>query len=87
MQRPARDFFGPLCVAGVYVNETVIKAWTDAGIRDSKNISSDKKIKELTQALELARLKIEGLETMIKVAEEDLQIKIRKKAGTKQSKE
>ncbi len=45
------DFFGPLCVAGVYVNESVIKAWEDAGIRDSKNISSDKKIKELAELI------------------------------------
>lgn len=45
------DFFGPLCVAGVYVNEKVIKAWEDAGIRDSKNISSDKKIKELAELI------------------------------------
>lgn len=41
------DFFGPLCVAGVYVNATVIAAWKDMGVRDSKNISSDKKISEL----------------------------------------
>src|SRR5438094_662373 len=41
------DFFGPLCVAGVYVNEAVVKAWRDKGVRDSKNISSDKKIAEL----------------------------------------
>jgi ribonuclease HIII len=41
------DFFGPLCVAGVYVNESVIKAWQDQGIRDSKNISSDQKIHQL----------------------------------------
>ena len=41
------DFFGPLCIAGAYVNESVVKAWKDSGIRDSKNISSDKKIKEL----------------------------------------
>ena len=27
------DFFGPLCVAGVYVNEDVVKAWRDKGIR------------------------------------------------------
>jgi ribonuclease HIII len=39
------DFFGPLCIAGVYVNESVVNAWKDAGIRDSKNIGSDKKIK------------------------------------------
>ena len=38
------DFFGPLCIAGAYINESVVKAWQDAGIRDSKNISSDKKI-------------------------------------------
>lgn len=50
-----------------------------------KSTAIEKKIKELTKALELARLKIDSLETMIKVAEEDLHIKIRKKAGTKQS--
>jgi len=43
------------------------------------------KIKDLTRALEQAQLKTESLETMIKVAEEELQIKIRKKRGTKQS--
>ncbi len=45
------DFFGPLCVAGVYVNEKVVNAWTDAGVRDSKNISSDKKIAELAELI------------------------------------
>jgi ribonuclease HIII len=45
------DFFGPLCVAGAYVNEAVIKAWQDSGIRDSKNISSDKKIRELADLI------------------------------------
>ncbi|HTI98934.1 MAG TPA: ribonuclease HIII [Dongiaceae bacterium] len=45
------DFFGPLCVAGVYVNAQVIKAWQDQGIRDSKNISSDKKIAELAELI------------------------------------
>ena len=45
------DFFGPLCVAGVYINENVVKAWKDAGIRDSKNISSDKKISELAEKI------------------------------------
>jgi ribonuclease HIII len=45
------DFFGPLCIAGVYVNEAVITAWKDAGIRDSKNISSDKKIAELAEKI------------------------------------
>src|SRR6266568_3609181 len=45
------DFFGPLCIAGVYVNESVAGAWADAGIRDSKNISSDKRIKALAELI------------------------------------
>ncbi len=45
------DFFGPLCIAGVYVNESVINAWKDIGIRDSKNISSDKKISDLAELI------------------------------------
>lgn len=45
------DFFGPLCIAGVYVNEPVVNAWKDAGVRDSKNISSDKRIKELAELI------------------------------------
>jgi ribonuclease HIII len=45
------DFFGPLCIAGVYVNAAVIKSWEDAGIRDSKNISSDKRIRELAELI------------------------------------
>ncbi|HEY4414802.1 MAG TPA: ribonuclease HIII [Verrucomicrobiae bacterium] len=45
------DFFGPLCIAGVYVNEAVINAWKDLGVRDSKNISSDKRISELAEKI------------------------------------
>lgn len=45
------DFFGPLCIAGVYLNKNVINAWKDKGIRDSKNISSDKKIHELAELI------------------------------------
>ena len=52
---------------------------------DSKALQ--RKIYELTRALEHANLKISSLETLIKVSEEDLKIKIRKKPGTKQSKE
>ena len=54
---------------------------------EQKSKALIKKVKELESALELSRLKTDGLETMIKVAEEDLHIKIRKKRGTKQSKE
>jgi ribonuclease HIII len=45
------DFFGPLCVAGVYVNESVVHAWKDLGVRDSKRISSDKTIADLADRI------------------------------------
>ena len=45
------DFFGPLCIAGAYVNEAVVKAWAEAGIRDSKLISSDKRIRDLAELI------------------------------------
>ena len=45
------DFFGPLCIAGVYLNESVIKAWEGKGIRDSKNISSDQRMAELADLI------------------------------------
>ncbi len=41
------DFFGPLSIAGVYVNQTVLKSWENLGVKDSKNISSDRRIAEL----------------------------------------
>jgi ribonuclease HIII len=49
------DLFGPLCVAGVYVNEEVIRAWQDAGIRDSKRIASDARIGELAELIRSTR--------------------------------
>ena len=45
------DFFGPLCVAGVYVNAAVIRAWQDSGIRDSKSIGSDAQIAKFAQLI------------------------------------
>jgi ribonuclease HIII len=38
-------------VAGVYVNAPVIEAWKDAGIQDSKNIGSDRRIGELAKVI------------------------------------
>lgn len=37
------DFFGPLCIAGVYANEEQIKKLLDLGVRDSKRMN-DRKI-------------------------------------------
>jgi ribonuclease HIII len=45
------DFFGPLCVAGVYINKNVIEQWKGKGIRDSKNIGSDRRISELADII------------------------------------
>ncbi len=45
------DFFGPLCIAGVYLNERIAKAWKEQGIKDSKNVSSDKKMAELARLI------------------------------------
>ena len=52
---------------------------------NQKSNAIERRVNDLQKALDLARLKIDGLETMIKVAEEQLHIKIRKKRGTKQS--
>lgn len=54
---------------------------------ENKTALLEKKIKELTKQLEHAKLKNESLETMIRVAEQDFHIRIKKKRGTKQSKE
>lgn len=45
------DFFGPLCVAGVYVNGSIVNTLREAGVRDSKNISSDRKIADLARLI------------------------------------
>lgn len=59
-----------------------------AAMTENKKIQAlENKVIELTKALELSKLKVDGLQTMVKVAEEDFKIKIRKKRGSKQSKE
>ena len=45
------DFFGPLVVAGVYVNEPVARALDSLGVKDSKAITSDKKIAALAKGI------------------------------------
>lgn len=45
------DFFGPMCIAGVYINESVISSWKEAGIQDSKRIGSDKRIADLAELI------------------------------------
>ncbi len=37
------DFFGPMVISAAYIDETLIDAMREMGVKDSKNISSDKK--------------------------------------------
>lgn len=45
------DFFGPLVIAGVFVNRDIAHAFKEAGITDSKRITSDKRIRDLASAI------------------------------------
>lgn len=45
------DFFGPLVIAGVYVDRGIARQFKDAGIQDSKRIGSDKRIRELADVI------------------------------------
>lgn len=45
------DVFGPLVVATVLAEDSVIKDWMDAGIKDSKAIKSEKKILDLEKMI------------------------------------
>ena len=45
------DFFGPLVIAGVYVNRDIARAFMQAGIQDSKRIGSDSRIRALAKVI------------------------------------
>jgi len=45
------DFFGPLVIAGVYVDAPVARKFLDAGIQDSKRIGSDARIRALAKII------------------------------------
>jgi ribonuclease HIII len=45
------DFFGPLVIAGVYVDREVARKFLEAGIQDSKRIGSDKRIRDLAKII------------------------------------
>lgn len=58
-----------------------MKKLKQSGINASKD-----EVAELKKALELATMKVAALETLIDVAEDQLNVDIRKKPGSKQSK-
>ena len=45
------DFFGPLVVAGVYVDRGIARKLVDAGVQDSKRIGSDARIRALGETI------------------------------------
>jgi ribonuclease HIII len=45
------DFFGPLVISGVYVDQGIARKLLDAGVQDSKRIGSDARIRALGQAI------------------------------------
>lgn len=45
------DFFGPLVIAGVYVDRDIARKFMDAGIQDSKRIGSDARIRALAKVI------------------------------------
>src|SRR5262249_29207214 len=52
MEESARcDFFGPLVISGVYVDRGIARKFLDAGVVDSKRISSDARIRALADTV------------------------------------
>lgn len=45
------DLFGPLVIAGAYVDPVIARAWQAAGIQDSKKIGTDAKIRQLSRVI------------------------------------
>jgi len=45
------DFFGPLVIAGCYTNRDIARSFMDAGIQDSKRITSDKAIRDFAKVI------------------------------------
>ena len=45
------DFFGPLVIAGVYVDRDMAHTFKELGITDSKRITSDKRIRDLAAGI------------------------------------
>src|SRR5215218_3360801 len=45
------DFFGPLVIAGVYVDRGIARKLLDAGVVDSKRIGSDARIRALADTI------------------------------------
>lgn len=45
------DFYGPLVIAGAYVDERIARELVELGVRDSKSVGSDRRIKDLAEGI------------------------------------
>jgi ribonuclease HIII len=45
------DFFGPLVIAGAFVDRDIARRFMESGIQDSKRIGSDKRIRDLAEVV------------------------------------
>src|SRR5712692_8398245 len=45
------DFFGPLVIAGAYVDRGIARKFINAGVQDSKRIGSDARIRALARSI------------------------------------
>lgn len=61
------DFFGPMVIACVYVDERSAEKLHEAGVQDSKAIKSDKRIKDLAQTINQA---VRGKSTIVTLGPE-----------------
>jgi ribonuclease HIII len=50
------DFFGPLVIAGVYVDAGIARKFLEAGVQDSKRIGSDARIRALADSIRMNSL-------------------------------
>lgn len=57
------DFFGPLVISGVYVDAGIARKFLDAGVQDSKRITSDARIRALAD--EIRRNSLGLIETVL----------------------
>jgi ribonuclease HIII len=61
------DFFGPLVIAGVYVDKGIARKLLDAGVQDSKRIGSDARIRALADTI---RKETHGLTEVVSIGPE-----------------
>jgi ribonuclease HIII len=61
------DFFGPLVIAGVYVDRGIARKFLEAGVQDSKRIGSDARIRALARSI---RQTVGGLSEVVLIGPE-----------------